>query len=266
MVFSFASHPSEGSHEPQRFRYPEHYSRYSENLFLVHREFSNWMMDHSQAKVVVLFGTPNTERFLRRFPESILVCILATDTSIGRVFISPQTAKSPSRIVMTCKHPETLVASGTRLTFRDNCLLDYILNFAYALAGVHGKINTNCFINRAASVYQAAIKDQDSLKLAMRIVESEVASGRAFLPEHAPHTLVHELQASLQYWRPGCTTSLDQLIREIVDRNAGVDAMNWYPRLRLLGAKCNIHVKPSSANMRAKNSHLVQKATGFPAL
>lgn len=251
---------------PQRFRYPEHYCCDSENLFLVHREFSNWMMDHSKAKVVVLFGTPNAKRFLQRFPASILVCTLATDTSAGRVFISPQTAKSPSRIVMTCKHSETLVASGTRLTFHDNCLFDYTLNLAYALAGVHGKINTNCFINGAASVYQAVIKDRDSLKLAMRIVESEVASGRAFLPEHAPHTLVHELQAGFQYWRPGCTTSLDQLIREIVDRNTGVDAMNGYPRLRLLGAKGNTHVKPSFANMRASNSHAVQKATGFPAL
>ena len=56
------------------------------------------------------------------------------------------------------------------MPFRDNCLFDYTLNLAYALAGVQGKINANCFINRAESVYRAVVKDQESLKLAMRIV------------------------------------------------------------------------------------------------
>lgn len=254
--------------EPQRYRYPEHYCGDSENLFLVHREFSHWMMDHSQAKVVVLFGTANAGRFLRRFPESLLVCTLGTtNESHGRVFISLETAKSPSRIVMTCKHPETLLASGSRMPFRDNCLFDYTLNLAYALAGVQGKINANCFINRAASVYRAVVKDQESLKLAMRIVESQVVSGRAFLPEHEPHELVHELQAGLHYWRPSCESSIDQLIRDIVNRNAGIDATNGYPQLRLLSEKkAKTQVEPSSANKRAKISHAVQKATGFPAL
>lgn len=52
-----------------------------------------------------------------------------------------------------------------------------------------------------------------------------------------PHELVHELQAGLHYWRPSCGSSIDQLIRDIVNRNAGIDATNGYPQLRLLSEK-----------------------------
>ena len=57
-----------GQNERTRHIRPQYPEFYPAKLSLVNQQFSEWMMDHSQAKVVVIFGAANAKRFLKRFP------------------------------------------------------------------------------------------------------------------------------------------------------------------------------------------------------
>jgi hypothetical protein len=192
-------------------------------LSLVHQQFSEWMMDHSQAKVVVIFGAASAKRFLKRFPQSILICALGTNMSAGRVLIRPQTMRLPSQIVITCSHPENLVGAGSRLTYRQNCLLDYVINLACALASVDSEIDTTCFSDAVAGLYQPAGGHRHSLELAISVVKSEIAAGEDLLPEHVPSTLVHELETVSASWQLNISMAFDRLICKITGRENSLE-------------------------------------------
>jgi hypothetical protein len=65
--------------------YPEDYDK---SLFTIHNQFADWIMDTSQAKVIVIIGGANVSSFIKRFPQAILVCRLGGKTSIaGRIYI-----------------------------------------------------------------------------------------------------------------------------------------------------------------------------------
>jgi hypothetical protein len=181
------------------------------------------MMDHSQAKVVVIFGAASAKRFLKRFPQSILICALGTNMSAGRVLIRPQTMRLPSQIVITCSHPENLVGAGSRLTYRQNCLLDYVINLACALASVDSEIDTTCFSDAAAGLYQPAGGHRHSLELAISVVKSEIAAGEDLLPEHVPSTLVHELETVSASWQLNISMAFDRLICKITGRENSLE-------------------------------------------
>jgi len=255
---------------------PEYPERYPAELSSVHQQFSEWIMDHSQAKVVVIFGSPNAKRFAKRFPELILVCNLmrSTETFAGRVFIQPQTMRSPSRIIITCNHPETLIYAGSRLTYRQNCLFDYVINLACALAGVYSEIDSTCFTEAAGGIYQPLDGHHSSLQFAMDVIESEIASGEDPLPEHVPSMLVLELQSVSPSWHQNISVAFDRLIYKITGRHNPEEIIRTAARRgnEVLRAAGYPNLRRAHETMRAagypnlRRGHETMRAAGYPSL
>lgn len=146
----------------------------------------------------------------------------------GHKYVCWQSPHPTTEIVITCSHPENLVGAGSRLTYRHNCLFDYVINLACALASADSEIDTTCFSDAAAGLYQPAGGHRHSLELAISVVKSEIASGEDLLPEHVPSALVHNLRPFL---RPGSRTSQWHLVASSARSPAEKMALRYNERL-----------------------------------
>jgi hypothetical protein len=169
----------------------------------------------------------------------------------------------PSQIIITCSHPENLVGAGSCLTYRQNCLFDYVINLACELASVDSEIDTSCFSDAAAGLYQPVGGHRHSLELAISVVKSEIASGEDLLPEHVPSTLVHELETVSASWQQNVSMAFDRLICKITGRGNSLEVQRAAGFLALRRGR---EIQQAASFPGLRRGRETQRAAGFPAL